>query len=615
MTATLSAPTQPSAPGHDPSSPPPHTAAGPPRLGSIGSRLIGSGLIGGLAAACGIALTGTAGWLIVSAAARPQILTLMVAIVGVRAFGIARPAFRYGERIASHDAALADLTIRRARLFAALIPLTPARLGRRRRSDLLTSLVSDLDDVVDAQVRVIVPLIATATGGTVAAVVAGYFLPAAGLIIAGLLLAAALIALADWRVQSWAQPRAVRQRAVVDGSALLAAQYADELRAIGGGAEILARLARDHEELRRAVRGQALGRALHQAALLIAVALATVALALTSFRAVRDGAVTAPIAALTVLIPVALGDVLVGLPDVVGALARSLAARRRVGALLDQRPAVAQATSAQTTVTQTTEAQTTETAPRRPAGQIAAPALQLIGITAAWHDRSDAARADLGQNALGPTGLGQNALGPTDLGPLDLRIESGERVMITGPSGCGKTTLLALIARQLDPRAGRYLIDGADAVRQNLDEVRSLFAILDDEPHLFATSLRQNLLLAQPQATDGQLRAALGAAGLAPWFAGLPNGLDTVIGADHRSLSGGETARLGLARALVSERPILLLDEPVAHLDHPTALAVLTDVLAACPQRTVIIVSHRDDATALCDRVIDLTARRRGSTT
>ena len=136
--------------------------------------------------------------------------------------------------------------------------------------------------------------------------------------------------------------------------------------------------------------------------------------------------------------------------------------------------------------------------------------------------------------------------------------------------------------------------------------VRALLAVVDDEPHVFASSVRENLRLARPAAADADLRAALAAAGLSDWYAALPAGLDTLLGSGGRGVSGGERARLALARAHVSGRPVLLLDEPVAHLDHATAVAVLADLRRAFAGRTVVMVSHRPDGVADFDRVVDL---------
>jgi len=189
---------------------------------------------------------------------------------------------------------------------------------------------------------------------------------------------------------------------------------------------------------------------------------------------------------------------------------------------------------------------------------------------------------------------------------MDLQVEPGTRLAITGPNGSGKSTLLAVIARALDPTGGTYRLNDQDALALELEQARRVFAVLDDEPHLFASTLRANLGLARPGAPDPELVEALGRAGLGQWVAELDDGLDTVIGANGRGVSGGERARLGLARGLVSKRPVLLLDEPVAHLDHTTADAVLADLTRSTTGQSVIMVSHRPDGLARFDRVIDL---------
>lgn len=195
----------------------------------------------------------------------------------------------------------------------------------------------------------------------------------------------------------------------------------------------------------------------------------------------------------------------------------------------------------------------------------------------------------------------------TALQPVTLDLPPGSSVALTGANGCGKSTLLAVLARHLDP-GGRYELDGVDVRELDLDAVRALFAVVDDEPHLFASTLRENLRFAAPGAEDSAIEAALHAAGLTAWRRGLADGLDTRLGAGGVGVSGGERARLGMARALLSGRPVLLLDEPVAHLDHPTAEAVLRDLFAASSGRTVVLVSHRPEGLELAGRIIDLSA-------
>jgi thiol reductant ABC exporter CydC subunit len=522
-----------------------------------------AGLLGGAALSAGVALTATSGWLIVRASERPVILTLLTAIVAVRTFGLARPVFRYGERLVSHDAALDDLAARRTSVDEQLIPLTPARLGTRGRADVLTGVVDDLQDVVDAQVRVTVPLIATTLTGVATAVLTALVDPGVGLAVTGLLVVAALTSWLAWWLEGRSQRELLAARAEVSRVSELVAQHAGDLQAIGAGEAALGWVRDAHDAVEAATRRQSRGRALAAALLPLATAVATVVAALT----VEPAAVGAPVAALLVLAPFALADVLSPLSDAMRSLARAQASDTRLHDLLDQAPA-------------------TGPTGHRPAPATAgrAPHLRLVDVAASW----DGAR--------------------TALPPVTLDLPPGTTLAVTGANGCGKSTLLAVLARHLDPASGRYEVDGVEAREIDLEALRSLIAVVDDEPHLFASTVRENLRLARPDATDSDIDAALEAAGLAAWRQGLTAGLDTRLGAGGTGVSGGERARLGIARALLSGRPVLLLDEPVAHLDHPTAEAVLHDLFAASAGRTVVVVSHRPDGLDGAARTLDLGA-------
>jgi ABC-type transport system involved in cytochrome bd biosynthesis fused ATPase/permease subunit len=183
-----------------------------------------------------------------------------------------------------------------------------------------------------------------------------------------------------------------------------------------------------------------------------------------------------------------------------------------------------------------------------------------------------------------------------------------------------------VLARHLDPSGGTYRLGGSDALSQPLEQTRARIAVVDDETHVFGTTLRGNLALAGPDADDAAMESALRAAGLGPLVETLPDGLDTTLGSTGRGLSGGERARLGIARAHVSGRPIVLLDEPVAHLDPPTARAVVEDLTRRTgapgtnqgtgtdlPGQTIIMVTHRDDGAELFDRVVEVRRRPSGT--
>ena len=218
-----------------------------------GSRaVLGAGLLGGIATASGIALTATSGWLIVRASERPVILMLLTAIVAVRTFGMARPVFRYWERLRSHDVALTDLADRRTTAYARLIPLTPARLGRRGRADLLTGVVDDLSDVVDAQVRVTVPILSTIVASVLAVIVAALLSPKAGLVVAAMATVTVAIFVLGWRLETRSQQTLLAARAEVARVTALVAGNASELQAIGAQGQAQSWLVTAHADLRRA---------------------------------------------------------------------------------------------------------------------------------------------------------------------------------------------------------------------------------------------------------------------------------------------------------------------------------------------------------------------------
>lgn len=583
------------------------TSATTATTGSNGARVwwpsagtVRGGLLGGVATACGMALTATSGWLIVRAAERPVILTLLTAIVAVRAFGMARPLFRYWERLTSHDAALAMLAERRTTAYEALIPLTPARLGRRRRSDVLTGVVDDLTDVVDAQVRVTVPVISTAVaGGIVIALTMALALPV-GLVMLGLGVAVCLVSALAARLESRSLPDLLSARAEATRVSELMASQASELRAVGGWHTALGWLDDAHAALDRATRRISAGRAAAASLFLVAVG---AAVALTA--SIAQGLdVSTPVKALLVLTPVAVSEAITPLVDAMRALARARGSERRLAALLDLAPAVADASGHDSGHPHDRADGASPEHPAYARGDGVGSDIETRALTASW------------------TG-GRTDLAPTDLAPTDLDVPAGSRLAITGPNGSGKSTLLAVLARHLDPTGGSYLLSGAQVLDQPLEQARSRIAVVDDETHVFATTLRNNLALARPGAGDAELERALRAAGLADLLEGLPDGLDTSLGAGGRGLSGGERARLGIARAHASARPVVLLDEPVAHLDPPAARAVVRDLTHApgdttgdpttaagdtpdSPGPTIVMVTHRDDGADLFDRVFEI---------
>ncbi len=191
---------------------------------------------------------------------------------------------------------------------------------------------------------------------------------------------------------------------------------------------------------------------------------------------------------------------------------------------------------------------------------------------------------------------------------LDLRLEPGSHVALLGPTGSGKTTITRLLLRFLDPEEGRVTIAGHDLREYRQEDVRRVFALAGQDAHVFHATIRANVALARPEATDGELWDVLYRVRLGDWAATLPKGLDTLVGEDGTELSGGQRQRLTLARALLADAPVLILDEPTAHVDPETAEELVRDIFAAAGRRTVLLITHRPEGLELADRVLELGA-------
>ncbi|GAA1477662.1 hypothetical protein GCM10009623_21080 [Nocardioides aestuarii] len=523
-------------------------------------------VVGALASASGVALTATAGWLIVQASTHPAVLTMLVAVVGVRTFGLARPVLRYVERIWSHDAALRELVTRRVAVWDALVPLVPARLGVRR-GDALAAVVDDVDAGLDEELRVRMPARSFALVALLATTVAALLLPAAAAVVAGFCLVAGGGAWAVARLAAGrAERRLVRHRADLSAAVVEAVQLADELRVWQADSPTVERVS----ALGRAVGGAgtrgAAGTAAGRALVLLASAAGMAASAVVAGAAVSAGDLSAPVAALLVLLPLALADVALPLADAGALAARTTAARSRLAALLAQAPAVPPGGAA---------------LPAPGSGPVA----ELDGVTARWNAHAPATAE------------------------VSLSLAPGDRVALVGPSGSGKSTVAALLMRFLDPVAGTVRVDGVPGRLLDPEDIRRRVGLVDDAPHVFASTLAENVRLARPDASDDEVLDALRRARLGDWVATLPDGLHTWLGDGHAAVSGGERARIGVARSLLADHAVLVLDEPTAHLDHPTAAALAREVLDEPGARTVLWISHAAAGLDRVDRILQLGVR------
>ena len=442
-------------------------------------------------------------------------------------------------------------------MYDALVPLVPGRLGPRR-GDVLTSVVDDVDALVDQQLRVRQPLWTAGLVGAGATVFAALVTPVAGLVVAGSLSVAAVSALvARWQAER-AEPVFVQGRAELSARVedlvagirqLVAWQAVPEALAAVDGAGL-----KMGNASRRSARGLGAGRALAG----LGCGLGLVAMA----RVVPEGSTSAAMLALLLLLPLALADAVLPVVDAGTIAVRTRFATRRLAALTGASPVVTDP----------------EVPTALPSGR---PTLEVRDVTAGWAEE-DAVR------------------------DLSATLSPGQRLGLVGPSGSGKSTVAALLIRFLDPRRGALLLSGVDLRALALDDVRRDVGLVDDDPYVFASTLAENVRLARPAAEDADVAAALRAAQLGPWLDGLPDGLLTLVGEGHHQVSGGERARLGIARAILADQPILVLDEPTAHLDTSTAQAVADDLLTASSGRSVLWITHGTVGLEAMDQVIRL---------
>ncbi|MET8827579.1 thiol reductant ABC exporter subunit CydD [Streptomyces sp. NPDC004610] len=535
------------------------------RRGRLGLAL----LLGSLALGSAVGLMATSGWLISRASQQPPVLYLMVAVTATRTFGIGRAVFRYAERLVSHDAVLRMLADTRVAVYRRLERLAPAGLRRTRRGDLLSRLVSDVDALQDYWLRWLLPAGAAVAVSAASVGFTAWLLPEAGAVLAvGLLLAGAGVPLIAGAVSR----RAERRMAPARGE--LATRVTDLLT---GTAELTvagalpARTAKTREAdavLTRITSRAATATALGDGLTALITGLTVAGAALVGVQAVAAGRLDGLLLAVVVLTPLAAFEAVLGMPIAVRFRQRVHKSAERVYEVLDAPEPVRE--------------------PERPRQAPASPfPVVLKGLTARY------------------AGQDRDALAG-----VDLTLGEGRRIAVVGASGAGKSTLAQVLLRFLDADAGAYTLAGVDAYALDGDDVRALVGLCAQDAHLFDSSVRENLLLARRDATEAELRDALGRARLLEWAEGLPDGLDTLVGEHGARLSGGQRQRLALARALLAGFPVLVLDEPAEHLDLPTADALTADLLAATEGRTTLLITHRLAGLDAVDEVVVLDAGR-----
>lgn len=506
-----------------------------------GSRFALGVLAGAVATASAVALLAVAAWLIATAAQHPPLTALSVAVVATRALGVTRGVARYLERLITHDAALRTLADVRVRVYARLARTEP--IHRFRSGDLVTRLVGDTDATQDLLIRGLTPPLAALVAGAGAITVATALLAPAGLLLAaGLVLGGIAIPLGAAAAGRGPGRRRSVATATLSTALVDTLHGAPDLVAYGAMPRALAGIDEADAELTRVARRDAglLGLGAGASALVAGLTLwATLLLGVAAVQGGTLGAVPLAVLALTAL---AAFEIVAPLPAAAARLGSIRAAGARLFGVLDTPPAVT-------------------VRPRPP--HVDEEGLHIRGLRVRY----------------GPDE-------PWAIDGLDLDLPPGRRIAVVGPSGAGKSTLAAVLFRFRDPDAGTVRLDGVDLTGEEPDAVRALISGMPQDPHFFTGTVRENLRLARPDATDAQLTAVLARVRMTDVD------LDADVGTHGTRLSGGMRQRLALARALLVDPRVLVLDEPTAHLDQDTRDAVLDDLLGATAGRSLILITH-----------------------
>jgi len=528
--------------------------------------LAGGILLGLLVIAANVFLMALSGWFIASMAVAGTTglsFNYQLPAAGIRALAIIRTLGRYGERLVTHEAALRVLADLRVWFFRRLTPLAPAGLERYAAGDLAGRLRADVDALENLYLRIIAPLVTGLLSMCCGvAIVALWSSSIAGVLLVALAITGLLLPLIVRRLAKKPGEAAAELSGDLRVALTESIEGYEELRILGAAdrkteqlTQLSARLVAAQQQLARiGAVGQAGGIACSGIALAAVLALAG--------SQVADGLLPGPTLVMLLFLSGALFETTALLPAALQVAPSTIASLRRILQVAMTPPPI-----------------------EDPAGPRSCPVVPLPisfqEVHATYLPEHNARQC------------------------FSLNVAAGERVALVGPSGAGKSMIMELLLR-FRPYSGAILIGNTELRDIADDTVRQLVTALPQAPHLFNATIRYNILIANPEASADELTAAITDAGLAEWIAKLPEGLATQVGEQGHLVSGGEARRIALARTLLRDTPIVLLDEPTEGLDAALERQVVARLTERLAGKTVLLATHRRACLALADRIITL---------
>jgi ATP-binding cassette, subfamily C, bacterial CydC len=526
--------------------------------------LAAAGLFGVVAIGANVALMGLSAYLISKAAIASSVAELALAVTGVRVLAISRATFRYLERYTTHHVMFRILATLRVWFYRAIEPLAPARLVHRRSGDLLARSVSDVDALEDLYIKVLMPPLVAAVVVASVCIVYGLFDVAIGLVLAFfLVITGVVLPLVSRRLSATQTVSMARMRGDVSAMLVDEVQGLPDLVALDAASDHRARLLARARELDQARQRTGAIEGVSNALGGLFASLAGLTVLVLAIPLVTAGEVEGVFLAALPLAAIAAFEAVQPLSRSLQSLDTTRASAQRLFELIDAQPAALD--------------------PVVPAAAPATYGIDIRGLSFRYHEAEPWVLQDVG-----------------------LQVAQGERVAIVGPSGCGKSTLVSLLLRFWDYELGAVRVGGRELRELRADDARAMFSVVPQDVHLFNASIEDNLAVAAPAADGEAMVHACRIAQLHDFIASLPRGYDTIVGEDGLLLSGGERRRLAIARAVLRDAPIVILDEVTADLDSNTEAALWPALAPWLAGRTVLVISHRPTVRAHVDRTVRL---------